>query len=182
VVGLVVPAAWALVFGVLTLAWPAITLVGLTIIFGIYAMGRGVMILSASIRNRVPRRLISGAIGLLDLCAGIVALLWPGITILAFTIVVGAWAIANGVLELVAAPLLQQASCGSLGWVWSLFRSIVSVIAGVLILSRPMAGAFGLALVIGVYSLAWAVTLLALARRAHRSEHLSLRARDRATA
>jgi uncharacterized membrane protein HdeD (DUF308 family) len=75
----------ALVFGVLTLVWPGLSLVVLLALFGAYAVVHGAMALAASY-DAHKRHLRWGswlAVGLLSLLAGLVAWVWPGLTALA---------------------------------------------------------------------------------------------------
>jgi uncharacterized membrane protein HdeD (DUF308 family) len=74
---------------------------------------------------------------------------------------VGAWAVASGLLEIFAASRL------SAGW-WPVVVGIASLLAGVLILVNPRAGAYAIALVIGVYAIIAGILLLAEAWRLHR--------------
>jgi uncharacterized membrane protein HdeD (DUF308 family) len=99
------------IFGLLALIWPQITLLALVLVFGVYAIVDGVAALVAAARGR---QLAGGSRGwlvlegLLGIAAGIVALLWPGITALALLWVIAAWAVPTGVLEIVAAVRLRR--------------------------------------------------------------------------
>ena len=83
---LAVRGAAAVIFGLLALIWPQITLLALVLVFGAYAFIDGVFALVAAARGR---QLAGGSRGwlvlegLLGIGAGIVALVWPGITALA---------------------------------------------------------------------------------------------------
>lgn len=100
-----------MIFGLLALIWPQITLLALVLVFGVYAIVDGVAALVAAARGR---QLAGGSRGwlvlegLLGIAAGIVALLWPGITALALLWVIAAWAVLTGVLEIVAAVRLRR--------------------------------------------------------------------------
>jgi uncharacterized membrane protein HdeD (DUF308 family) len=77
-------------------------------------------------------------------------------------LVIGAWAIITGVLEIVAAILLRKQIRGE--W-WLALSGALSLIFGVLVILWPGAGALALVLWIAAYSIAFGVLLLALAFR-----------------
>jgi uncharacterized membrane protein HdeD (DUF308 family) len=154
----------AIVFGVLAVLWPGVTLVALAILFGAYALVSGVMTIVAAFRRQpdAARRTALIISGLLGVAAGVVALVWPGITALALVLIVGVWAIITGALEIWAATRLP-------GQWLSLAIGVVTMIIGVLVLVRPSVGAVALALTIGVYAIVAGVLMLAESWRIHRS-------------
>ena len=141
----------AIVFGVLTLVWPKITLAVLVLIFGIFAVISGITAIVAALRSREEHHwgllLFEGILGVL---AGAVALVWPGITALAFLFLIASWAILTGILELVA-PLAFPMSFGR-GLVFAL-SGIVSIVFGTLIAAQPAAGLLAVVWLIGVYAI-----------------------------
>src|SRR2546430_4873241 len=126
----------AIAFGVLAIAWPGLTVVVLALLFGAYVLVDGVVTLVGAFRRRedAPRLLARILIGLLGVAAGLVALLWPDITALVLVILVGAWAVVTGILGIVAAAQLSG------GWLL-IVVGVASLIAGVLIMLNPRAGA-----------------------------------------
>ena len=72
----------AMLFGLVILAWPAITLRALLVVFGIFAIAAGVFAILSGLRAR-REGAIAGcylAEGVVAALAGIVALGWPGVT------------------------------------------------------------------------------------------------------
>jgi uncharacterized membrane protein HdeD (DUF308 family) len=88
-----------------------------------------------------------------------VALVWPGITALAFLFLIAAWAILTGILELVA-PLSFPMSFGR-GLLFVL-SGIVSIVFGVLIAAQPAAGLLTVVWLIGIYAIVFGVMHLAV--------------------
>src|SRR5712672_4672170 len=90
----------AFIVGIIAIAWPGVTILALVILFAIYAfMGAGLEAARAfSSRNAGP---VFGhlLLGLIDLAAGVVALVWPGPTAYVLVIIVAAWALAGGIAE-----------------------------------------------------------------------------------
>jgi uncharacterized membrane protein HdeD (DUF308 family) len=161
--------ALAFLFGVVTIAWPAVTLVALAILFGLYAIINGVMLIAASLRAWVPNRVISAVLGVVDLAAGVIALGWPGVTVVALAVVVGAWALVTGAVEAVVVSRLWRTFHEVHAVAWPGVRAVLALVAGILILARPVAGAFGVALVVGVYALICAGVLFGLAWQLRRA-------------
>ena len=93
----------AIVFGVLTVYVPAAAVLGLVVLYGIYALADGItsFVMLSSARGR--RRWFFGIAGVLSIAAGLIALFWPGITAAALFFVIAWWAILLGITELAGA-------------------------------------------------------------------------------
>jgi uncharacterized membrane protein HdeD (DUF308 family) len=148
----------AIIFGVIALVWPRISLHALVLVFGIFAIVSGITAVAAAIRGRdLPHW---GALlfeGILSIAVGTIALMWPGITALAFLFLIAAWAILIGVAELVA-PLAFPMSVGR-GLLFVL-SGIVSIAFGVLIAARPHAGLLAVVWLIGIYAILMGIMYL----------------------
>lgn len=94
--------AW-IVAGLLALAWPGITLTALAIVAGAGLLIGGVTELRAAAEERGEERLLARVGGLAAVLAGLLALLWPGITILALAVILGIRTFLFGCAALVAA-------------------------------------------------------------------------------
>jgi uncharacterized membrane protein HdeD (DUF308 family) len=154
----------ALVFGVLAVIWPGVTLVALAILFGAYALVNGVITMIAAFRRPqdAARRTAQVIAGVLGVLAGLVALVWPGVTALVLVVLFGAWAVVTGAMEIWAATRIP-------GQWLTLVIGALTMIVGVLVLIRPVIGAVALALTIGVYAIAAGVLMLVESWRLHRS-------------
>lgn len=145
----------AIVFGILTLVWPSISLAVLVLLFGIFAVITGVSAMVVAIRSREePHWGVLLFEGILGVLAGAVALAWPGITALAFLFLIAAWAILTGILELVA-PLAFPMSFGRA--LLSVLSGIVSIVFGTLIAARPASGLLAVVWLIGIYAIVFGV-------------------------
>src|SRR3981189_2470307 len=90
-----------IVFGLIALIFPGPTMLSLVLLFSAYMLVDGVFgIISAvrAIRRKEDRWGLLIFEGLLNIAVGILAFLWPGITVLASVLLVGAWAIVTGAL------------------------------------------------------------------------------------
>ncbi|MCW2504615.1 MAG: hypothetical protein JWO79_2899 [Actinomycetia bacterium] len=161
----------AVLFGVLALVWPGMTVLVLVALFGAYALVDGVTALFTAIRGgprAMGRRGWLVLEGIAGLAAGILTLLWPGITAVVLVWLIGGWAVVTGVLEIAAAIRLRKEIEGE----WMLILAgIASVFFGVLLIALPGPGALALAWLIGVYAIVFGVLELALALRLRRIAH-----------
>src|SRR5262245_6763720 len=129
----------AIVFGLLTLFRPGISLAALVLLFGVYALVDGVLDVWHAISGRKENdhwwMLLLG--GLLGIVVGFITLTTPGITALALLFYIAIWSIARGVLEIVAAIRLRKEIEGE----WLLILGgLASVLFGFLLITRPGAG------------------------------------------
>lgn len=157
--------ALGILFGLIALFLPGATMLSLVLVFAAYAFADGVFgIVSAVRAARAHERwgylLLEG---LVNIAVAAVAVLWPGITVVAFVFLVAFWAILTGVLELAAAFRLELID----GRGWLIFGGVVSVLYGALLIVTPMIGAVVLTWWLGAYALVFGVTLVVLAFKLH---------------
>ncbi|MEE9103865.1 HdeD family acid-resistance protein [Pseudomonas nitroreducens] len=154
----------AVIFGVLAIAWPAIALAVLVLVWGAYAFVDGVFTLLAAARMRESGRPIWPLVlvGLLGVGAGLVAFFWPALTALGLLMLIAAWALVIGVLQIIAAIRLRRALANE--W-WLGLSGALSVLFGVMMIANPGAGAVAVAWVIGAYAVFFGVMLVLLALR-----------------
>lgn len=141
----------AILFGILTFAWPKLTLSVLVLLFGIFAVISGITAVVAALRNTHEEGW--GLLlfeGILSALAGAIALAWPGITALAFLYVLAAWAIVTGVLQIIA-PLSFPMSGGRA--FLTVLAGLLSVVFGILIAAQPASGLLAVVWLIGLYAI-----------------------------
>jgi uncharacterized membrane protein HdeD (DUF308 family) len=85
----------------------------------------------------------------------------PGLTVLALVLIIAAWAIITGALELVAAFRLDIQH----GRIWLAASGVASIVLGGLLIVAPLAGAVVLTWWLGAYALVFGAALLVLAFR-----------------
>jgi uncharacterized membrane protein HdeD (DUF308 family) len=154
----------AVLFGVLAFMWPGATLITLVWLFGAFALVNGVLslVLAAKTPKDYPKvgSLILG--GLIGILAGLLAFVMPGITALGLLILIAAWAIVTGIMELVAAVRLRKIINNE--WLLVL-AGIASVVFGILLLFRPAVGALALIWWIGAWAIVSGILFMILAFR-----------------
>jgi uncharacterized membrane protein HdeD (DUF308 family) len=161
----------AVLFGLIALNWPDITLLVMVVAFGAYALVDGVLALGTAIfgdRGTTARRgwlIVEGIAGIL---IGVLTFVWPSVTTLVLLWLIATWALVTGVLEIVAAVRLRREIHGE--WLLAL-SGVLSVLFGILLLVWPKAGALTMVYVIGGFAVGLGVLLIVLSlrlRRLHR--------------
>ncbi|HXX67136.1 MAG TPA: HdeD family acid-resistance protein [Polyangiaceae bacterium] len=164
---LVVRGIAAILFGVLAILWPGISLLALVLLWGAYALADGVFgVMLAAGAGAEGRRwgwlLFEG---FLSVAAGVVTFIWPGMTAFALLVLIALWAVFTGIAEIVAAVELRRVIRGE--WLLAL-SGVLSIAFGVLMLLFPRAGALAVVTVIALYAMVFGALLTALGVRLHR--------------
>lgn len=161
---------FAILFGLIALLMPGVTITSLVLLFGAYMLVDGIFAIVAGVRAAARRERWWPLIleGLVDLAASAIAIAAPIATVLAFVWLSAAWALISGGM-MIAAAVRLRATHGK--W-WLGFGGVVSVIWGILLFLAPIPGAVVMTWWLGAYALVFGVTLLALAfrLRGHRNE------------
>ena len=161
---LVIRGVLGIVMGVLSFAWPEITLVALVLLFGAYALFDGVVNIVGAVHamerhERWGSMVLEGIVGI---AAAVVTVVWPPITALALVYIVAAWAVVTGALKIVAAIRLRRYVAGE----WLLVLSgAFSLLLGILLAVSPATGALIIALWVGAYWFIFGVLFVALGLR-----------------
>ena len=152
----------AVIFGLLTVMNPGITLAVLILFFGAFSLIDGILAVIAAIRNRKAEShwvtlLIGGIAGII---IGVCTFLAPGISAIVLLYFIAVWALIIGFSEIMAAIRLRKIITGE----WMLvLAGVASVALGLFLLSRPAVGAIALVIWIGVYAFVSGILLIALA-------------------
>jgi uncharacterized membrane protein HdeD (DUF308 family) len=151
------------IFGIIALVMPVATILALVLLFSAYMLVDGCFSLYAAVRAQ--RRGDSWGMALLQgiasIATGVIAFLWPGITIIAFVLLLAAWSIVSGVLMLAAVRKVE----GRYGRGWLIFGGVVSMLYGFLMILAPPLGAVVLTWWLGAFALVFGVALIVLAFR-----------------
>jgi uncharacterized membrane protein HdeD (DUF308 family) len=150
----------AVIVGIVTIVWPNITVYALVLVFAVFAFGDAFgEFAHAFARDRTGPVAGHLLLGLLDVAAGVVAIVWPDITAYALTIVVAAWAVVFGVVE-IGAAFTAPATAGSRAALG--LAGLVSVIFGIVVFANLDTGVLSLALLFGLFSLVYGAYLLVM--------------------
>jgi uncharacterized membrane protein HdeD (DUF308 family) len=153
--------ALSIAVGLVILVWPGISLFALTILFGAYMVANGVVGVASASQGMAKNQrgwLIFASI--LSFVAGVAVLVWPNIGELALLYVIGAYAIAFGVVTAGAAFRLPLDGADK---ALLLITGLVSILFGVVMFAKPGAGALVVLALIAAFSLVIGVSELVLA-------------------
>jgi uncharacterized membrane protein HdeD (DUF308 family) len=154
-----------ILFGLICLLTPGIAVGAFVILFSAYMLVDGVFAIISGIKaaRNGERWGLLILEGIVDIAAGVVAFLWPLITLVALTWLIAIWAIVSGALMLGAAFTLNIDH----GRWWLALGGIASIIFGILLVIEPLVGAVVLTMWIGAYALVFGAVLLILAFQLH---------------
>ena len=161
---------FAIIFGLIAFFWTGVTILSLIWFFAAYMLVDGVCGIVAAVRaaRRNERWGLLLLEGIADIAAGIIAWVWPGITLFVLILMMAAWSLVTGVLMIVAAFKLHP----TYGRGWLIFSGIVSVLFGIALVVSPPTAAIVLTWWLGAYALVFGVALLVLAfkLRSHKDD------------
>ena len=159
----------ALLFGVVVLFWPGLVLAVLGLLFGLYAAVDGAITIWPALRSsdRSPRRWLPLAEGAVGIIAGLIALLWPGLTIVGLVYVIVVWAVVTGTLKILTAVLLRTELEN--GWLLA-GSGALSVLLGIILAALAGADVPFLAPLVGAFAVVVGLALIVFAFRLRERE------------
>jgi uncharacterized membrane protein HdeD (DUF308 family) len=150
----------AVILGIAAIFWPKATLELLVRLVGLYVLFDGIFSLLAAFRAReLGAYLVSG---LISVAVGGILLFWPDVTGRLLLIIVGLWALFQGV-SLFWAGWQTDANDPERSLIMTI--GAVAAIAGVILVVWPAAGSVAISWVIGIVALLVGALLLYLAQR-----------------
>ena len=145
--------ALSVIFGVLVLAWPGITLKAFLVLLGVYLLAVGAVMLVGSLVNRAGHWVISSLVGLVSVFAGLYVFSHPQASALVTLSLIAIWALVVGVLQIVAGFE------GKNNWL-QIFAGVVYALFGMYIFANPKGGAIALVWLIGLSVIVGGIALL----------------------
>ncbi len=144
----------AVLFGIYTLVYPGISATAMVLAFGTFAVVSGAITLGMALfsRGNSDDRVMLGVQGVVQALFGVLVLAWPGISMLTLLWAIIIFALAGGVVEIVAA--LQDRD------VWLGLSGLISVLFGIYAFRFPAEGALALVSGIGIYAIGVGVMLV----------------------
>lgn len=148
-------------FGIIALMMPVATILALLLVFCAYMLVDGGFALYAAYQAARQRKKWGLLVlqGLANLMAGVLALFWPGLTVLAFVLLLAAWALVSGCLQIVAAFRVNS------GRWWLVLSGLVSLVYGALLVAAPLIGAVVLTWWMGAWAIFFGAFLIVAAFR-----------------
>jgi uncharacterized membrane protein HdeD (DUF308 family) len=155
---------WVL-FGILLFAKPGISIAALAMAFGLFVLADGVgnVVTAFGGRDQHENWWVLLLVGLCGIAVGLLSVTNPGLTALVLLFYIAIWAIATGLLQIVAAIRLRREIEGEF---WLILGGLASVAFGALAMARPGAGALSVLWLIGAYAVVFGIALVLLAFKA----------------
>lgn len=149
-------------FGILAIAWPISTVIGLAVLWGIWALVDGIGLFGVAFGGdgTSGQRVLAGAMAAIAVLAGLYAIVHPGAAAVALTWVIGIWLLVRGVFELVGA--FGSELPGSSRWI-AVLSAVVDFLLGAILVAHPGKSAVGITWLLGIVALIWGVVLIVLA-------------------
>jgi uncharacterized membrane protein HdeD (DUF308 family) len=142
----------AILFGVLALLKPGVTMEALLLYLGAWFLVDGVVKVFGAFSGSTPKddKWLLGLTGLLGVLLGILTFTSPLATGLAILMFIAAWAIVTGGFEIYTALKLRHEIEGE--WVLILL-GLVSILFGVYCVYAPLVSGLGITMALGVFAL-----------------------------
>jgi uncharacterized membrane protein HdeD (DUF308 family) len=141
----------SILFGIVVLVWPGISLYALVILFGAYSLVNGVFGLVGALRvPKMPGRGWLIVSSLAGIAFGVAVFFWTDMSALALLYVIGAYAITIGIFTIGSAFWLPLAGNDKILLVLTGF---ISIVFGVLMFAEPNDGALVLLALISAFAL-----------------------------
>lgn len=141
----------SVLFGIIALVWPGLTLVSLGLLLSIWLLVVGATGLVSSVLNRHETQnwVFTMLLSLLQLGVGAYLVQRPGISVATVVALVAITLIAEGVIELVVAFIDSESD----NRVMAVIGGLLGILAGVVIWRYPVSGGLAFVWVLGLYSL-----------------------------
>lgn len=160
---------FAVIFGILVLAWPGATALAIIVVYGIFAIADGIVEIALGLgaAGRPDNRWLLLLQGALSIIAGVVALVWPGVTAVVALYVIAIYAVVVGIIEIGGSVQLRRDGLNR--WWYHLLSGGLAVVLGlILLIGHPVRGILALLWVLGVIAIVNGLALLAAAFVARR--------------
>ncbi len=151
-----------MVFGIVAIAWPGISLLTLVLVFGVFIFVEGIFQMVGALKMKAedPKWSLVFISGLFSLLIGIIAISWPDITAVALLWLIGAWAIVIGVTQMVYAAKAHDGDGARRGLMF--VGGLIAVIFGLMAFLWPEATALTLLIIIGFFAIFFGIQLMVM--------------------
>ncbi len=157
----------AIIIGLIAIFLPGITLEILAVLIGAFFLVDGIFSIAASFGSKSSGQrwwifILEGVAGIV---IGVLTFIWPQVTILALVLLIAAWALITGILEIIASFKLRKLIENE--WLLAL-SGILSILFALILLISPGAGAVVIIWLSGVYAIFFGLLLIFLGRKLKR--------------
>lgn len=150
----------AIAFGLILFFYPGLSLATFIMLFAAFAFVVGIISLLQAVTIKDGRWWIRIIEGLIGIAAAAAVIMWPGLTLMTFGLILAFYWFFTGMLDVIVAIWARKVIQGE----WLLIAGgILSVVVGAILLVHPIAGVIALAQVIGLFNVAFGIILVMLA-------------------
>jgi uncharacterized membrane protein HdeD (DUF308 family) len=157
----------AILLGVMAFAVPGPTLVALIAVFAAYAIFDGVLAIVVGASSPFGPRWWIVVGGIAGVAIGLFTIFSPATTTVALVLLIGVWAIATGLGEVVSGLVLGRIADRLL----LVASGVISVVLGAYLVVAPVRGVLVILWAIGFYAILAGVTYLAMGFRLRNQGH-----------
>ena len=148
----------SVVFGVMVLAWPDISVYALTILFGAYTLATGILEFGTAFTAQAKEERTWLILrGILGITVGVLVFAWPDLSALTLLYVIGAYSVAFGVLCVGASFRLPLDGRDTASMI---LTGLVAIVFGIVIFAEPGAGALAVLGLIAAFALVTGISEL----------------------
>jgi uncharacterized membrane protein HdeD (DUF308 family) len=140
----------AILFGIVAISWPDITVGAFVALFGAFAFVDGVFSIGAAFGGDSRERWWYMLRGISGMSVAVIALVWPGLTALGLLYFIASWAVVTGVTEVVAAIQFRDTISGE---ALIIISGVLSIIFGSVLFAFPGDGAIAIVMTIGILAI-----------------------------
>ena len=164
----------AVLFGLFVISWPGLSLDGIVLTFGFFALLQGILSTVPGVSElggRIYFLLIEGIVGILAgvltfLGPGLGRIFWPEVATMTLLYFIAFWALLSGIAEVIGSFRLPGAIKGK--WLITL-SGLVCLLLGLVLLFRSGLGAVGNAWVIGLFIIVFGLLWLFIGFKARKA-------------
>lgn len=155
----------SLLFGIIALIWPGISLLSLIWLFAAFMVVQGIAICSGAWRTRKQETnwWLLFLYGLLCIVSGVIAALYPGLTTIILGFIISLNLLAGGLIQVIMAIHLRKEIKGE-GWL--ILSGLITFGIGVYLLMIPGGGAIAMLWLIAVAAVVLGILFILLAIKA----------------
>jgi len=164
----------AVLFGLFVISWPGLSLDGVVLTFGFFALLQGILSTLPGVSKlggKMYFLLIEGIVGILAgvltfLGPGIGRIFWPEVATMTLLFFIAFWALLSGIAEVVGSFRLPGEIKGK--WLITL-SGFICLLLGLVLLFRSGLGAVGNAWVIGLFIIVFGLLWSFIGFKAHKA-------------
>ncbi len=157
---LVLRGLFIMIFGIIAIAWPEISLWALILVFGVFIFVEGLfqMVAAFSVKKEDPNWSLMFISGLFSFIIGLLAISWPGVTAVVLLWLIGAWAIVTGISQIAYSGQAKQEDGARRGLM--VVGGLIAIMFGFMAFLWPGATAITLILIVGFFAIFYGIQLM----------------------